>query len=90
MNLGSDILIIGYYLFLSPILYEASTISDKIKQFEIANPIFYLLDSWSRVIVHAEAPEMYGFIHSAIFALSIFIVGTYLFLSREHDFAVRL
>jgi len=77
-------------LYLSPILYEASTISESIKRFQIANPIFYLLDSWSRVIVHAEAPTTYGLIHSSIFALSIFIVGTYFFLSRERDFAVRL
>ena len=47
-------------LYLSPILYEASTISESIKQFQIANPIFYLLDSWSRVIVHAAAPTTYG------------------------------
>ena len=77
-------------LYLSPILYEASSISSSIKQFQIANPIFYLLDSWSRVMVHAEAPTMFAMLHTAIFALTIFIVGTYFFLSRERDFAVRL
>ena len=77
-------------LYLSPILYEASKISSDIKQFQIVNPIFYLLDSWSRVMVHAEAPTMYGLAHSAIFAFTIFIIGTYFFLSRERDFAVRL
>ena len=77
-------------LYLSPILYEASTISDHIKQYQVVNPIFYLLDSWSRVMVHAEAPTTFGLIHSALFALVIFIVGTYFFLSRERDFAVRL
>ena len=77
-------------LYLSPILYEASTISDHIKKYQVVNPIFYLLDSWSRVMVHAEAPTTFGLIHSALFALLIFIVGTYFFLSRERDFAVRL
>ncbi len=77
-------------LYLSPILYEASTISSNIKQYQIVNPIFYLLDSWSRVIVHAEAPTTFGLIHSSTFAIVIFIVGTYFFLSRERDFAVRL
>ena len=77
-------------LYLSPILYEASTISDHIKKYQVVNPIFYLLDSWSRVMVHAEAPTTFGLIHSALFALVIFIVGTYFFLSRERDFAVRL
>jgi teichoic acid transport system permease protein len=41
-------------LYLSPILYEATNISDRIKKLEIANPMFYLLDSWSRVVVHAR------------------------------------
>lgn len=77
-------------LYLSPILYEASKISASIKQYQVVNPIFYLLDSWSRVLVHAQAPTLYGMLHATIFALTIFIVGTYFFLSRERDFAVRL
>jgi teichoic acid transport system permease protein len=77
-------------LYLSPILYEAQKISSSIKQYEIVNPIFYLLDSWSRVLVHAEAPTIHGMLHALVFALVIFIVGTYFFLSRERDFAVRL
>jgi len=35
---------------------KQSTISEQIKRFEVANPLFYLLDSWSRVMVHGEAP----------------------------------
>ena len=77
-------------LYLSPILYEASSVSDEIKSLEIANPLFYLLDSWSRVVVYAEAPTTFGLLHSLIWALVIFTVGTYFFLSRERDFAVRL
>jgi teichoic acid transport system permease protein len=77
-------------LYLSPILFEAKKISSSIKQYEIVNPIFYLLDSWSRVMVHAEAPTPKGMLHATIFAFTIFIIGTYFFLSRERDFAVRL
>ena len=77
-------------LYLSPILYEASHMSHRIKRFEIGNPIFYLLDSWSRVMVHAEAPSTKAILHATIYALVIFSVGTYFFLSRERDFAVRL
>jgi teichoic acid transport system permease protein len=77
-------------LYLSPILYEASTVSDGIKAFQVFNPLFYLLDSWSRVMVHAQAPTTYGMVHAGIFAFAIFVVGTYFFLSRERDFAVRL
>jgi len=77
-------------LYLSPVLYEAVNISERIKKVEIANPIFYLLDSWSRVVVHAQAPTKMGLIHASIWAIAIFFIGGYFFLSRERDFAVRL
>jgi teichoic acid transport system permease protein len=77
-------------LYLSPILYEASSVVDSIKQFQILNPIFYLLDSWSRVMVYAQAPELFSILHALSFAFVIFAIGTYFFLSRERDFAVRL
>ena len=77
-------------LYLSPILYEATNVSHRIKTLEIANPIFYLLDSWSRVVVHAQAPSTHGLIHATVWALALFLTGSYFFLSRERDFAVRL
>jgi len=77
-------------LYLSPILYQASDLSDKLKSFETVNPIFYLLDAWSQVMVYAQAPDLFSLLHSLIWALAIFIIGTYFFLSRERDFAVRL
>jgi teichoic acid transport system permease protein len=77
-------------LYLSPILYQAADLSPKLKSIEIANPIFYLLDAWSQVMVYAKAPDLFSLAHSFIWASFIFIIGTYFFLSRERDFAVRL
>ena len=77
-------------LYLSPILYQASDLSDKLRSFEIANPIFYLFAAWSQVMVYAQAPDLFSLLHSLVWALAIFIIGTYFFLSRERDFAVRL
>jgi len=77
-------------LYLSPILYQAVDLSDKLKSIELANPIFYLLDAWSQVMVYAKTPDLFSLAHSFIWAISIFIIGTYFFLSRERDFAVRL
>jgi teichoic acid transport system permease protein len=77
-------------LYLSPILYQASDLSDKLRTFEIANPVFYLLDAWSQVMVFAQTPDLFSLLHSLAWALAIFTIGTYFFLSRERDFAVRL
>jgi teichoic acid transport system permease protein len=77
-------------IYLSPILYEASSLSDRLRTLEIANPIFNLLDAWSQVMVYAQAPTLSSILISLAWALTIFLIGTYFFLSRERDFAVRL
>jgi teichoic acid transport system permease protein len=58
-------------LYLSPILYQASDLSPKLKSIEIANPIFYLLDAWSQVMVSAKAPDLFSLAHSFIWATFI-------------------
>lgn len=78
------------WLYLSPILYEASALKPELRKFEILNPLFPLLDSWSRSMVHAEVPLMSNMLQSLAWAVALFFLGTYYFLSRERDFAVRV
>ena len=77
-------------LYLSPILYEAVDLKPKLKTIELFNPLFPLLDSWSRALVHGQVPLMSNLLISLAWAVGIFIIGTYFFLSREREFAVRL
>jgi ABC-type polysaccharide/polyol phosphate export permease len=77
-------------LYLSPILYEASDLKPNLRVIEIINPLFPILDSWSRAMVQGEAPELSSMLQGLAWATVIFFVGTYFFLSREREFAVRL
>ncbi len=77
-------------LYLSPILYEASDLNPNLKVLEIVNPLFPILDSWSRALVHSEAPQISSLLQGLAWATGIFFIGTYFFLSREREFAVRL
>jgi ABC-type polysaccharide/polyol phosphate export permease len=77
-------------LYLSPILYEASALKDNIRSLEAFNPLFPLLDSWSRALVHGQTPQAGSMWQSLAWAFGIFIIGSYFFLSREREFAVRL
>ena len=77
-------------LYLSPILYEATALKPKLRAIEIFNPLFPILDSWSRAIVHGETPQLSSMLQGLAWATGIFFIGTYFFLSRERDFAVRL
>ncbi|MFM2144840.1 MAG: hypothetical protein RI899_628 [Actinomycetota bacterium] len=77
-------------LYLSPILYEASALKPELRILQHINPLFALLDSWSTAIVHAQTPELASMFAASGWALGVLLVGTYFFLSREREFAVRL
>jgi ABC-type polysaccharide/polyol phosphate export permease len=77
-------------LYLSPILYTASALDPNLKALEIVNPLFPILDSWSRALVHGEMPQISSMLQGLAWATGIFFIGTYFFLSREREFAVRL
>ena len=78
------------WLYLSPILYEVSALKPKLRAFETFNPLYPILDSWSRSIVHNKVPHFASLLQGLVWALGILFVGTYFFLSRERDFAVRV
>jgi len=77
-------------LYLSPILYEASALNPNLKALEFINPLFPILDSWSRALVQGEVPQTSSMLQGLALATCIFFIGTYFFLSREREFAVRL
>jgi teichoic acid transport system permease protein len=77
-------------LYLSPVLYEASELDPKLRVLEVVNPLFPILDSWSSALVHGQMPEISNMLQGLAWAVGIFLIGTYFFLSREREFAVRL
>ena len=77
-------------LYLSPILYEASALNPNLKALQVVNPLFPILDSWSSALVHGEVPQTSSMLQGLAWAAGIFFIGTYFFLSREREFAVRL
>jgi len=77
-------------LYLSPILYEATSLKSHIRALEVFNPLFPILESWSRILVHGQAPQSSSVLQGLAWAVGIFFIGSYFFLSREREFAVRL
>jgi teichoic acid transport system permease protein len=77
-------------LYVSPVLYEASNVNQSIAFIKNINPFFPILDSWSRVMVHNEALIWSDVTKAAIWAVTTFLIGTYIFLTREREFAVRV
>lgn len=77
-------------LYLSPVLYTSADLDDRLRFLEVINPIFPILDTWSAVMVRGEAPQFQTLALALGWSLGFFAIGTYLFLSREREFAVRI
>lgn len=77
-------------LYISPVLYEASMVKERIAFIKNINPFFPILDSWSRVMIHNEPFIWSEVAKAAIWAFATLIIGCYFFLSREREFAVRV
>lgn len=77
-------------LYLSPVLYEASALKSNLQFLKNINPMYPLLDMWSRVMVHAQLPNLHELYQALLWTALVLIVSTYLFLSREREFAVRI
>ncbi|MFM2103203.1 MAG: hypothetical protein RL740_290 [Actinomycetota bacterium] len=77
-------------LYVSPVLYEASNVNESIAFIKNINPFFPILDSWSKVMVHNEPLIWSDVSKAAIWAIATLLIGIYIFLTREREFAVRV
>lgn len=77
-------------LYLSPVLYEASSLKPNLAFLKIINPMYPLLEMWSNLMVHAQLPAAVDLYRGLAWTVLILSVSTYLFLSREREFAVRI
>lgn len=77
-------------LYVSPVLYEASNVNESIAFIKNINPFFPILDSWSKVMVHNETLIWSDVSKAAIWAIATLLIGIYIFLTREREFAVRV
>jgi teichoic acid transport system permease protein len=87
--------VLRMWLYVSPVLYFPEQLLDRLPQslhdvVIAANPLFAPLATWSRVMVQDEWPQPSYLLVSACWAVAALVVGGYIFLSREREFAVRL
>jgi teichoic acid transport system permease protein len=83
------------WLYMSPVLFFPEQLLDKVPEsvhhvIIVANPLFAPLATWSRVMVQDEWPQPFYLLIAACWAIAALVVGGYIFLSREREFAVRL
>lgn len=78
------------WLYLSPVLYESSSLKPALAPLKYINPLAPFIDSWSGIIVDGAAPTATSWILMCAWSLGLLILASYLFLSREREFALRI
>jgi teichoic acid transport system permease protein len=78
------------WLYVSPVLYRADEVPDRLQGLLALNPMFPLLAAWSQVLNEGTAPSASHLLQGAAWALGALVVGGLFFVSREREFAVRL
>jgi teichoic acid transport system permease protein len=82
--------ILRIWLYLSPVLYTASDIPDRLQPFTHLNPLFDVLAAWQGVLAFGVGPTASQLAFAAGWGIVTLFLGVLLFLSKEREFAVRL
>ena len=78
------------WLYLSPVLYESSSLKPALAPLKFINPLSPFIDSWSGIIVDGKLPTALAWALMSAWSLGLLFISLYLFLSREREFALRI
>jgi teichoic acid transport system permease protein len=83
--------VLRIWLYTTPILYTADQATDRgLGVFMWLNPMAPIIRSLSSAVDDAEVPDAGVFAAGAGWAVFLFVVGVWFFISRERELAVRL
>ncbi|MGH3345067.1 MAG: ABC transporter permease [Carbonactinosporaceae bacterium] len=82
--------VLRIWLYMSPILYFADQVPENLRPYTNLNPMFPILETWSEALVHGRGPDVMAIVVGVAWAVFALVTGTYVFLSREREFAVRI
>jgi teichoic acid transport system permease protein len=78
------------WLYVSPILYYADQIPAAFAAAMPFNPLYGLMGIWTETLSQGELPPASLWINAVAWTVISICVGTYFFLRKEREFAVRL
>jgi teichoic acid transport system permease protein len=78
------------WVFASPILYYADEVPDTLRFVLYVNPLYPMLTALSEAVNFGRTPSAGLLAASIAWAAAALLVGAFLFISREREFAIRL
>jgi teichoic acid transport system permease protein len=78
------------WLYTSPVIYYVSDVPEHLQPIMKANPLYPMLGSLSDAVNQGQAPSATLIAYGCLWAIGALLIGTFFFISREREFAVRL
>jgi teichoic acid transport system permease protein len=78
------------WLYASPVIYYAHEVPDRFKAILMVNPLYPMLAALSDAVIQGENPSLAWVAAGLAWAVGALLLGAFVFLSREREFAVRL
>ena len=82
--------IMRIWLYASPVLWQPDMLNGWYRIILYLNPLGPILSTNSRIWIDGLPPTAFQFIGSIFWAFFAFLMGSYFFISREREFAVRI
>lgn len=82
--------IMRIWLYASPVLWQPDMLNGAFRLILYINPLGPILSANSRIWIDGQLPTLSQLIGCLLWALATFVLGSYFFISRERDFAVRI
>ena len=82
--------IMRIWLYASPVLWQPDMLNSSYRIILYLNPLGPILSANSRIWIDGQMPTLAQLIGCITWALIAFLMGSYFFISRERDFAVRI
>lgn len=79
-------MVLNLVFFLTPIVYPASAIPEKLRGLFNINPFFFIVDMSRSALLRGEIPDAGSILYPSIFALVIFIAGYLIFNKTKEAF----
>lgn len=75
------------WMYLTPIIYPLSQVPERFRHIYLLNPMAGLIDSYRRVVLKAESPDLTSLLTAALISLVVFILAYVYFKRAEVVFA---
>ena len=78
------------WMYVTPVLYLYSELPVRIRPYLELNPLYRLFAAWQQIIFGGTFPSAINMGLAVAWSVAVLILGIYVFLAKEREFAIRI